>query len=151
MLAEHHGIAQQYSSFMINDQAFAFNVMEVQEIVKPLSITRIPHCENYIKGLINLRGQIAIAIGLNELLFQKSTPEKYMNIICKFNEKLYSFLVDEIGDVLSVNSSELQKIPMTVQNEIKKFSDQVYDFENKIFCILKSHVLVESINNSTGG
>ena len=63
----------QFSTFLVDDRLYGVNIRVVQEITKSMSVTEVPLAPEHIKGLINLRGQIATAVGLREL-FEISAP-----------------------------------------------------------------------------
>ena len=111
----------QYSTFKVGHQIYALDVTQVQEIVKPMPLTKIPLVPKCVKGLINLRGQVTTAIGLNELLDLGETKEnsECMNVVCKYDDKLVSLLVDEIGDVFTVEAGDFEQTPQTVSASIR--------------------------------
>src|SRR4051812_30814983 len=96
-------LATQYSTFYVADRLYGIEVTQVQEIAKPLPLTPIHLAPNYVSGLINLRGQIATAIGLRELFELPPDQEREkMSVVCKCEGTLLSLLVDKIGDVIEV-------------------------------------------------
>ena len=59
--------SRQFSTFFIGDRMYGIDVKTVQEITKSMPMTRVPLSPGYVHGLINLRGQLATAIGLRDL------------------------------------------------------------------------------------
>lgn len=55
-------IAQQFCTFFIDKQFFAVPVQQVQEVIRYQEMTRVPLVPPVIRGLINLRGQIVVAL-----------------------------------------------------------------------------------------
>ena len=91
------GAELQFSTFYIADRLYGIDVTQVQEIVKPMAMTKIPLSPDYVRGLINLRGQVATAIGLRELFgISEAPPEFFMNVVCRLDGSLMSFHVDKI-------------------------------------------------------
>ena len=70
-----------------------------------------------IRGLINLRGQIVVAIDLRRRLNAPERPEDQlpMNVVVRTPDGALSLLVDEIGDVLEVAGRNLRAPPETLQ------------------------------------
>jgi purine-binding chemotaxis protein CheW len=64
-----------YSTFRISGRLYGIDVTRVQEVTKSLPCTRVPLTPKHVKGLINLRGQIATAIELRELFDLKASEE----------------------------------------------------------------------------
>ena len=127
----------QFSTFYINNKLYGVNVMRVQEITKSLPITRIPLSPAYVHGLINLRGQISTAVSLRELFkIPGNPPENFMNVVCKFDEVLVSFIVDQIGDVMEFNSSDSIPVPETIPSEVRSFLAEIYKTPQNLLSII---------------
>lgn len=140
--------SSQYSTFYISDRLYGIEVTEVQEIVRPMDMTWVPLAPNHVRGLINLRGQVATAIGVRELFSMDSeTPEKFMNVVCNIEGQLISLQVDEIGDVVQADDKIFEPTPQTVPIDTRRFLSGVYKKENKLLSILDIHKIVKYLNN----
>lgn len=53
-----------YLTFMISKERYGIDILAVQEIIGITSITTVPRCPDFIKGVINLRGRIIPVIDL---------------------------------------------------------------------------------------
>jgi purine-binding chemotaxis protein CheW len=147
---------KQFSTFFIIDRLYGIDVMKVQEITKALPMARVPLAPVYVKGLINLRGQISTAICLRELfkIPQKENKE-LMNVVCRINELLVSFLVDSIGDVLELEDKDFEAVPDTMPTSIKTFIKGVYKVPGNLLSIIDveqvAHSIIEAGNQSQIG
>lgn len=128
---------QQYCGFKIGNDNFAISVLQVQEVIKPHKLTKIPKAPSNIKGLINLRGQIMTAISLRNM-FQLSEREsdQFMNIVIQSGEDLYAIEVDEILDVLEVSSDDYETTPENLDEDLRKYISGVYKLPEKLLMIL---------------
>jgi purine-binding chemotaxis protein CheW len=123
----------QLCGFKIGNGFYAISVLEVQEVIKPQVLTRVPSAPSYIRGLINLRGQIVTAISLRSLFgLGDDHRDDYMNIIVRSGESLYSLIVDEILDVIDVEDSTFEKTPETLEEKIRRFINGVYKLDQKL-------------------
>lgn len=139
----------QFSTFMIGGRIYGISVMKVQEVTKGLPVTEVPLAPDYVCGLINLRGQIATAISLRKLFgIQGEPPEEEMNVVCRVDGHLFSFLVDQIGDVVEVESSTREPIPATVDGEIRQFMMGVYKLTNGILSVVDIEKISSTINGA---
>ncbi len=137
----------QFSTFRIGGKLYGIDVIRVQEVVRSMPMTSIPLAAEYVKGLINLRGQVATAIGLREFFgFPDQTTSEAMNMVCKHDGSLVSLLVDEIGDVLEVPSSDFEATPQTVPDGIKKFMTGVYKLPDSILSIIDIDKLMSNLS-----
>ena len=58
LTSEHDAQKGKYMTFKSGNEYFGLKIQYVNEIISFQSITAIPETEDYIKGLINLRGKI---------------------------------------------------------------------------------------------
>jgi purine-binding chemotaxis protein CheW len=132
-----HTRENQLCGFKIGNGYYAVSVLEVQEVIKPQLFTHVPSAPEYIKGLINLRGQIVTAISLRTLFgLGDDRGDQYMNIIVRSGESLYSLIVDEILDVIDVDEAIFEKTPETLDEKLRIFISGVYKLEHKLLILL---------------
>jgi len=131
-------VLNQLCGFKIGDGYYAVPVLEVQEVIKPLSVTDVPLSPEYVRGLINLRGQIVTLIDLRKLfgLEAKDAEDEYMNIIVRSGDSLYSLVVDEILDVIDVEQRTYETTPETLSDRIRKYISGVYKLDEKLLILL---------------
>ena len=144
--AEKHsdaGATRQFSTFYINDRLYGIDVIQVQEVAKPLPITQIHLAPEYVIGLINLRGQIATAIGLREIFEIGSDKEQKMSIVTRADGAFLSLLVDRIGDVIEVSDKVFEPTPENVAEPIRRFMGGVYKLQGEILSVIDIHKLTQ--------
>ncbi len=141
------GETVQYSTFVIAGRLYGIDVTRVQEVVRPMVMTRIPLAPPYIVGLINLRGQVATAIGLRELFgLPPRQNDDQMNVVCKTSGALLSFLVDEIGDVIEVNKKDYESPPSTISPTVRKFISGVYKTSGTLLSVIDIDPIVKHLD-----
>jgi len=134
----------QYCGFKIGDDNFAISVLQVQEVIKPHKLTRIPKAPLNIKGLINLRGQIMTAISLRNMFnLEERADDVFMNIVIQSGEDLYAIEVDEILDVLEVSAQSFESTPENLDEGFRKYISGVYKLPEKLLMILDLEKLLE--------
>ena len=127
----------QFCGFKIGNDHFAVDVLSVQEVIKPQKVTPVPKSQDFIKGLINLRGQIVSVISLSERLGLKVNPcDDYMNIIIKDKDSLMAFEVDSIQDTFEVQQDHLDNVPATLPAPLKDFVENVCEVNDQLTMIL---------------
>jgi len=141
---------RQLTTFSLGDFQYGIDVMRVQEVTNSLPVTQIPIAPDYVKGLINLRGQIATGIGLNELfgLARTEKDTSKMTVICKVDGSLLSLFVDTIGDVIEIPDADYEPIPDTIQGPIRKFMTGVYKTKGSIISIVDLDKLASELNQT---
>ncbi|MBC8088930.1 MAG: chemotaxis protein CheW, partial [Phycisphaerae bacterium] len=97
------------------DQWFGIPVASAQEVLLAQRIAPVPLAPDDIPGFLNLRGQIVTAMDLRRRLdFAPRSLEESSNIVVRQDGELFSLLVDEVGDVLSVRSDAVEPVPQAL-------------------------------------
>ena len=98
---------QQFCTFLLKDAFFGIPVEQVQEVIQSQEMTTVPLVPEVIRGLINLRGQIVMAVDLRRQLHLAERPKEMLpvNVVVRSQEGPVSLLVDSIGDVVEVNDA----------------------------------------------
>lgn len=130
-------LTEQFTTFYIGPDLFGIEVMKTQEVTGTHPIMPVPLAPDFVRGLINLRGQIATALGLREL-FGTGTPDpaEQMSVVCKVDGNLVSLIVDSIGDVVEVARDRFEMPPETLPPGIKRFVKGVYKMNQEFLTII---------------
>ena len=109
---------QKYVTFMSGKECFGLKIEYVNEIIVLQEITVIPETEDYIKGLINLRGKIIPVIDVR-LRFRQE-PFEYNDrtciIVINVNSKVVGLIVEK---------SEENRMPSpTIAKQVKSQQDR---------------------------
>lgn len=106
----------EYVTFRVGDQWLGIPVVMVQEVLTAERIARVPLAPREVTGFLNLRGQIVSAIDLRARLDlpPRAQDQRFMNVVVRDREELFSFLVDEVGDVQTVGAHGLEPVPATL-------------------------------------
>lgn len=138
---------RQFATFYLGDDLYGINVMQVQEVTKSLPMTLVRLAPEYVRGLINLRGQISTAIGLKELFnAEKTESENAMAVVCRIDDCLISFLVDRIGDVMEVRDDLHEAPPETIPPLIRRFLNGVYKTEGPLLSVIEVEKIATELN-----
>jgi purine-binding chemotaxis protein CheW len=137
---------EQFCGFRIGKGHYAIPVLSVQEVVKPLPVTPIPLAQKHIRGLINLRGQIVTAVSIRSLFnLDENLDDQHMNVIVKNRDGLFSFVVDEILDVIDIFDDKLATPPETVSGNVKKYLKSVYKNENDLVLLIDVEKIIATL------
>jgi purine-binding chemotaxis protein CheW len=141
--------AQQFCTFYVDGQFFGVPVQQVQEVIRYQEMTRVPLVHRVIRGLINLRGQIVVAIDLRRRLNAPDRPEDQlpMNVVVRTADGAVSLLVDEIGDVLEVQEETFERPPETLQSVSRELVLGVHKLPNQLLLILDTE---KAVNGTEG-
>ena len=130
----------QYCTFWVGSLYLGIDVHKVQEVMRTLEMTPVPLAVPAVRGLINLRGQIVTAIDMRRRLGLVDRPDDQepMNVVMRTDDGAISLLVDEIGDVIEVESSMFEQVPDTLQGAARALISGVYKLNGQLLLILDS-------------
>lgn len=95
------------------DEQYGVDIKYVDNIVRMQRITRVPKVQSYIKGVINLRGEVIpvislrLKMGLEEDVITKAT--RIIIIKLETNECI-GVLVDEVKEVVTLENAMIEKV-----------------------------------------
>jgi len=137
--------SRQFVTMQVDGQLFGIPVQTVRDVLRPLPITDIPLSVPEIKGSINLRGRIVtvidmrIRLGLDEV---EATAET-MHVVVEHKEELYSFVIDKVGDVLTLKLDDLEHNPANLGANWQQVSLGVYRLDGQILVVLDIESLLK--------
>lgn len=113
-------------------------MLDVQEVLQHLELTRVPLAPHPVRGLTNLRGQIVIAVDLRRQLGLPERPANRtaMNMIVRAGEDAVSLLVDEIGDVVEASDNSFEPPPETLRGTVRSAIRGVHKLEKQLMHVL---------------
>ena len=128
----------QLVTFRIGTEEFGFNIFQVKEINKMMDITQILNSLGAVKGVVNLRGSVIPVVSLREKL---SFPEiestsKTRIIVVEYQTKNIGFIVDEVNEVLRIETSIIEQAPEMTTNVKSDFISGVAKLENRLLILL---------------
>ena len=116
-----------YVTFKTGNEYFGLKIEYVNEIVVMQEIAQIPESEEYIKGLINLRGKIIPVIDVR-IRFKKE-PVEYNDrtciIVVNVKGTVVGLIVEKIAEVVEIKEEDVME-PPTIGNEEKSQNKYVY-------------------------
>ena len=101
----------QVVAFNLGKEEYAVDVLNVQEIERLLNITRVPRTQDYIEGVINLRGNIVPVVNLHKKFSLESigVEDDKRIIVFQFEELQVGIIVDEVSEVLRLNVNDIEE------------------------------------------
>jgi len=130
--------ATDYVTFVIAKQMFGIPVLKVQDVLASCEVTRIPLAPPEVAGALNLRGRIvtAIDVRLRLGLAARNTEDHQTSIVVEQNGELYSLMVDEVGEVLSLDPKGFQKNPPTLDARFREYSSGIFRLKERLLVVL---------------
>ena len=142
-----HGY-REFCTLMLGELFFGIAVEHVQEVLEEQPMTIVPLAAPEVCGLINLRGQIGTAVDLKTCLGRTEPSERpeSANIILKYQDELWSLVVDQIGDVVSIDSARCAAPPESLSSDCEDLIESTIELNDRLLLILNTTSLFERIS-----
>lgn len=109
--------ARQYLTFKLSEEVFAVDVAKVREVLDYTDIIKVPQTPEFMRGVINLRGNVVPVVDMN-LKFGMSETQKtvdtciiVMEIILDSEFTVLGALADSVQEVLELAPEEIEPAP----------------------------------------
>ena len=107
---------EQFVSFLVENEEYAVDIQQVQEIIRMTDITRVPQTPDYVEGMINLRGSVLPVLDMRKrfgIASQEATDETSILVVDVDGEKT-GVIVDDVREVLRLNRSAIEPPPPVI-------------------------------------
>lgn len=113
----------QVVEFVLGSEHFAIDLFDVKEVVEYTSITRLPNVPAYVRGIIDLRGEITTIVNLKQRLYvtdaSKTAPETSRIIVLddRITRSKTGILVDDVTSVSTVEGNQVDYTSASVNRD----------------------------------
>ena len=114
---------QEVVAFRVAEQDFCFDIMSVREIRGWTETTILPHAQDYVKGVINLRGSVVPVVDLSARLGLGNTDPgaRHVIIITVVQSQTIGILAEVVSDIITVQAEDIRPVPDIVADTVKSF------------------------------
>lgn len=141
-----------YVTFKVNNLFCGIHCLDVQEIIRDTSkVTTLLQSEDYIQGVINLRGKIVTVINLPKYFSLVYTPAKTDSIIIIEEEnECIGLLVSEVKDVIDIEPELIEHAPAVPHELNPAYVKAITEIDKELTAILDvSEILAVDLKTET--
>lgn len=142
------GATRDYLTIIIGDQIFGIPILQVQDVLGPQKVTRVPLAPPAVAGSLNLRGRIVTAVDVRTCLGlpkRERAGTTEMSVVVEDSGELYSLLIDKVGDVMSLAEKDYENNPSTLDPRWRCVSQGIYRLKDKLLVVLDVPRLLDSM------
>ncbi|MDE7222998.1 MAG: chemotaxis protein CheW [Acetatifactor sp.] len=147
-VVENNDIAttQQYIVVRLGEEQYGVDIRYIDNIVRMQKITRVPKVAPYLKGVINLRGEVIPIMSLRLKMF---LPEdeftKATRIIILKLEQYGSIgvIVDEVKEVVTLDEEHIEKIAYDSKEERTNFLGGIGKYGEDLISLLDFNLVMQ--------
>ncbi len=140
--------ANQFLTFMLGDEEFGIDILQVQEIKGWGNVTKIPNMPEYILGVINLRGTIVpimdlrIRFKLPNTEFSATTVIIVTKAIDEGHERTVGMVVDAVSEVYDMSEDSMNPTPEFGCNIDTDFIQGLANIDDKMIILMNIDKIV---------
>lgn len=138
--------SKQYIVVKIGSEQYGIDISFVDNIVRLQKITRVPKAQKYFKGIINLRGEVVpvMSLRLKMCLDNDDFTDKSRIIILRVDQRgLLGIMVDEVKEVVTLNSTQIDKYNPDSKDEQSTYIKAVGKHDNQLISLLDIFSIVD--------
>jgi purine-binding chemotaxis protein CheW len=135
---EMEGELNQLISFLIGDEVYGLDILRVKEVIRIREITRLPKAPSFVKGIINLRGDVIPIIDLRDK-FGLELQEYAITtrvIVVDVDEKLVGMVVDAASQVVRMPADQIDPPPPIVGGLSAEYIKGVGKLDDRLVILL---------------
>ena len=136
--------AIQFIKIAIGEEMYGIDISIVDNIVRPQAVTRVPNVAAYIKGVINIRGEIVPIMSLRlKMGFEEIEETKNTRFIIVKLEKYgkIGLIVDAVKEVVTLTPEQIEKMKYDANDDVPHFVAGVGKTDNGLVSLLDIDVV----------
>ncbi len=144
-IIENEIVTDRFLTFMSDDIVFGINTLNVIEILATFSVRSVPMVPDYVRGLLNLRGQVLPIIDMR-LRMKKDFVEYNSDtcvIVVEYEQNLVGLVVDNVIQVQTIDTSKSSPIP--VQNKQDITSSMIKLEDGTVVLMIDCQALISGV------
>lgn len=134
----------QFVTFTLNNEEYAVDILNVQEINRITEIAKVPNSPDFIEGVVNLRGKVIPVINLRKIFGfeEKDTDDTSRIIIMEIQGITNGLIVDSVSEVLRMPASLIEPPPSMSSELNSKFIKGIAKIEGRLIIMLEINRLI---------
>jgi purine-binding chemotaxis protein CheW len=139
---------REYIYSRIHDYHFVIDVQNVVEIIEGYDVTRIHDKSEFVRGLINLRGQVLACIDISSELGEQSLviDERNKFIVLRQEENEFALCVDEVLGIQTLDPLSFSSSEAVLNQRVSEVFTSVREQNNTTLLQLATESIVASEN-----
>lgn len=140
------GSERQLVVFDLASEAYGVNIGTAREIIRMQQITHVPEAQQYVDGVINLRGRVIPVIDLRKrfgLAVSEQTENSRIVVVDSAGEDI-GVIVDAVTEVLRVPAGAIESASSLITTEDSYYMDGIAKIGNRLLILLDLERVLQS-------
>jgi purine-binding chemotaxis protein CheW len=137
--------ALQFIAFEVGNDRFALPIQHVIEFRTWAEPTTMPNAPSYVRGIINVRGEILPIFDLAARLgrgFTMASPKHVVILAQNIQGQTTGILVDSVSDILTVSPKDIAALPRVEGGEATPFLSGILSIDSELIGVIDVDKLV---------
>lgn len=139
------GESTQFIVIKLGDEQYGIDIKYIDNIVRMQHITRVPKVDEYLKGVINLRGEVIPVMSIRIKMGLEPDVETKASriIILKLEQQgTIGIIVDEVKEVVTLEEDQIEKMSYDSRDEKAHFLYGIGKYEGGLISLLDLNAVV---------
>ena len=133
----------------LGNQLYGIDINNVRGIEKEQEIVTVPNSANYIKGIMNLRGEIIPIYSLREKFGMEEKEDGLTQfVIVRIDDVPLAIEVDNVGEICQTDDDKIYETPKIVVSGETKYIDKVINDNGKLILVINIEELLSESEKS---
>lgn len=131
-------VRRQVVVFKVGAEEFAVDILLAKEVVVPREITPIPDTEEFVEGVMNLRGSLVPIIDLRKRLRASAatTQREQRIVIANVDDRTAGLIVDGASEVLRVTDDMIEAVPDVISEMGAGYVEGIINVKNRFITLI---------------
>lgn len=132
------GEASQLISFAVGPEEYGMDILRVKEVIRGSQVTYLPKAPSFVKGIINLRGDVIPIVDLRDkfgLPNQDQTSSTRI-IVVDVDGRLVGLVVDSASQVVRIQADQIDPPPPIMGRVSKEYIRGVGKLDDRLIVLL---------------
>jgi purine-binding chemotaxis protein CheW len=131
-------ITNKYVVFKLENEEYGIDILRVKEIKEILRITRVPKSPSFVRGVVNLRGEVIPVIDLRKKfnLAEKTDTQSTRIVIVAVDEITVGLIIDTSSEVLEIGKELIEEPPATIASIDHSYIYGIGKVEERLIILL---------------
>lgn len=141
----------QFIVIKLGNEQYGIDIQYIDNILRMQNITRVPKVAPYLKGVINLRGEVIPVMSIRQkmgLPADEITKATRIIILKLEQHGMIGIMVDEVKEVVTLNNGEIEKVSYDNKEEKTTFISGIGKEDGNLISLLDLNAVVAEKENA---
>lgn len=141
-----NGERLQLVSFIVAGEEFGVDILKVQEIIRPIEITRVPNAPEFVEGVVNLRGGIVPVVDLRERFGfpSREQDDSTRIVVTEVDGQVIGFVTDAVKEVIRIEREVIDEPPELAVGIDAHYIRSVARLEDRLLILLDLSAVIST-------